>query len=589
MGASASIDSAVLSPESVTEMFNGDTLAPLLTALRHRNTPQNKIRAIKIKFKKLKMLNYTRARSVRAKSLYNFIRLVTTESETASEPVGLKRTSADEETGEEKVEEPGDETPPCTALQGGPFGVSLQFLVHFVDKHNIPDDMTTGDVVRNIIIPETQGSQLTYLEDKLSSQSLNDYYIDLNNEDMPNPPEGTSSLGNFYCRFFLSHPWNMPFVKLIASVRNSLRARFKQTIPYFGCAEDAKMTDDIEEVYGQCSFFWIDVFCKNQHKPSPAMEEFVNAMQTPGEVIVALWPSHNPISLTRIWCCYEIWTAIQLKAKMTLSDIDEGIHKTVVASVFDGLAPKDIPKNQNRLKCLDDGVLTAHVQKALTVDVAKAGATYSADIETILGMINSSIGVELMNKQILEGISDSICEKDYLDLYNPYPPCFDGDGLVSMACSSDDEEIMVPDSATVSRVQNLSFKRVKDVQVGDIVCTHNDRRAQVTLVTKETVKAPSLCLIQGVLLTPEHPVFMDGAWVRPRTICSPERVDSVRVVYNLELDVGEAVLINGLPCASLTQDVVIAGEEGLVVPESIHYGSGWRSNPMRRKYVSTTA
>jgi hypothetical protein len=33
-------------------------------------------------------------------------------------------------------------------------------------------------------------------------------------------------------------------------------------------------------------YFWIDVFCKNQHLPAPAMEEFKNAMKASGKLLV---------------------------------------------------------------------------------------------------------------------------------------------------------------------------------------------------------------------------------------------------------------------------------------------------------------
>lgn len=47
------------------------------------------------------------------------------------------------------------------------FSVSLEFLIKFIKDHPQCEDMTTGQVVYNIIIPETKESRLTYVEDKL--------------------------------------------------------------------------------------------------------------------------------------------------------------------------------------------------------------------------------------------------------------------------------------------------------------------------------------------------------------------------------------------------------------------------------------
>jgi uncharacterized phage infection (PIP) family protein YhgE len=48
-----------------------------------------------------------------------------------------------------------------------PFCVSLEFLIQFTKDRPQSTNMTTGEVVYNIIIPETKASQLTYVEDKL--------------------------------------------------------------------------------------------------------------------------------------------------------------------------------------------------------------------------------------------------------------------------------------------------------------------------------------------------------------------------------------------------------------------------------------
>jgi hypothetical protein len=53
------------------------------------------------------------------------------------------------------------------AISQPQYGVSLRFLMKFIKDHNIPESMTTAEVVYNIIIPETADSKLSYVEGKL--------------------------------------------------------------------------------------------------------------------------------------------------------------------------------------------------------------------------------------------------------------------------------------------------------------------------------------------------------------------------------------------------------------------------------------
>jgi hypothetical protein len=38
--------------------------------------------------------------------------------------------------------------------------------------------------------------------------------------------------------------------------------------------------------------------------------------------VIALWPRH-PVAVTRIWCLYELWCAIELKIPITAGFTDE--------------------------------------------------------------------------------------------------------------------------------------------------------------------------------------------------------------------------------------------------------------------------
>jgi hypothetical protein len=69
--------------------------------------------------------------------------------------------------------------------------------------------------------------------------------------------------------FFLSHCWQMPFHSLVngSEIEHS-----------FVLHADA--TEREWDFY-----YWIDVFCKNQHLPAPATDEFKYAMKSAGTVL----------------------------------------------------------------------------------------------------------------------------------------------------------------------------------------------------------------------------------------------------------------------------------------------------------------
>jgi hypothetical protein len=67
--------------------------------------------------------------------------------------------------------------------------------------------------------------------------------------------------------YFLSHAGSMPFMKLVNIAMSALRV----------IHTDTEYVQNMEH-YKDISFLWIDIFCKNQHVPAPAMDEFESAM-----------------------------------------------------------------------------------------------------------------------------------------------------------------------------------------------------------------------------------------------------------------------------------------------------------------------
>lgn len=161
------------------------------------------------------------------------------------------------------------------SVSSGVYGVNLDFLKNFIKENNISDEMLTWEVVKTIIIPHTQEFEQTYVSKlrECSDTRPQKYFCEFPNEresehlvDLSsfNHPQTylTGKTRRNHC-YFLSHTWNMPFHHLVSIAETKMRVHFTG----YCCVPDLVQFRDI-------SYFWIDIFCKNQHVPAPAMDEF---------------------------------------------------------------------------------------------------------------------------------------------------------------------------------------------------------------------------------------------------------------------------------------------------------------------------
>ncbi|KAF0977053.1 hypothetical protein FDP41_003706 [Naegleria fowleri] len=117
--------------------------------------------------------------------------------------------------------------------------------------------------------------------------------------------------------------------------------------------------------------------------------------------------------------------------------------------------------------------------------------------------------------------------------YNAGGSCFDGDSQVLLA--------------------DNSLKKARDIKKGDKLKNMNDNDP-VTVLCVLKSKTPSaqvqLCDLNGMKITPYHPVRVNGEWRFPIDITTPENV-TCDYVYNLVVDQGHVVNINGVECITL--------------------------------------
>lgn len=463
-------------------------------------------------------------------------------------------------------------------------GVSLRFLTEFLDRHStsIAEDTTTGQVVKDIVIPETSATRETYVAARLLDRpvlvsDLRKPYRKVKQAEYRQPigPHTVTRPG-FCC--FLSHAWAMPFRALVRIAQLAASLNFEsQSDAHDRLAEDLTCVGDI-------SFFWIDVFCKNQHLPAPAAEEFLKALTAPGQAVVALHP-FKPLVLERIWCLFEIWSSAVNDVRLLPTMSPEYYHDISLrsrerfASRADLRAAPALAEREKYLREREEVTqrfkleFIEEMKTHFHVEVEKSTATFPEDVEMILSLIRQSVGVEEMNTIIFKSLCENLWVKvrddcGYKDVFLPFV-CFDGDGQVAM--------------------WDGSFKAVRDVREGDCVRTLEGEKAEVVLVAKTRVSAEDeggvdVCEVQGVFLTPEHPVMcVDGIWRMPRSFARVKRLP-IEFIYNFELSAGMgSCLINGLAVMTLGQEI------GFEPRSDALFGWGWRGNPARALFLPIEA
>lgn len=160
-------------------------------------------------------------------------------------------------------------------------GVSLQVLQDLAALPEIGDDFTTADVCFKYIVPQTTSKSCSYVDLLLTKG-----------------PDSQALVGP--ANAFVSHAWFYNFKDTIAN----LVTNFNRTVP------DKKDHKDI--------FLWMDIVSVNQHNGGAHGGEedywfvaFSNAIASMDRVFFVFDSWSDPYPLRRVWCLWEIMTAIQ--------------------------------------------------------------------------------------------------------------------------------------------------------------------------------------------------------------------------------------------------------------------------------------
>ncbi|KXZ52443.1 hypothetical protein GPECTOR_9g487 [Gonium pectorale] len=435
--------------------------------------------------------------------------------------------------------------------------VTVEFLEHFMAVHNLdggrgllgtyPGQAVWNPCCDTAGVTTSWGYGMGYSDLLLSAEAQEAL--------LPHARDGRKRA---YCmaaetapeRAFASHAWATPFVE------------FAKTL--------AKVTKNA---------YWIDIFHKNQHQ-SVAISDLADNLRLGGQVALVVHPFPAPLVLSRVWCLFEIMTALQVGVPIRLFSSPKAMggfeSKLVRGSTgLDGMATVEITPEV--------------LQEVDAIDVSTAQATVASDKELILGMIRDSMGVDEMNRQVKELFKSLLVvvreELENKQMEIMAALCFAGNGLVptvvasravhtsntrigAPACTAGIRSGMPYNAAAASGAgpqgSAVVLRHAAELRPGDVVVTADGGLSRVVLVTRDEQQ-------QQLLVTPDHPVQLGGVWVLPRSVAPVVRMAREQVpygaVYNLELDPPATLLVSGLRLVALGQ--VLRGEPSVgLAPES---------------------
>jgi len=117
--------------------------------------------------------------------------------------------------------------------------------------------------------------------------------------------------------------------------------------------------------------------------------------------------------------------------------------------------------------------------------------------------------------------------------YNSSAPCFAGNCTTVIA------------DGTVKTIENL--------RKGDFVITQSGIPGKIVCVVKTRISGGKLPLVRfpgGLLITPWHPVQIEGTWKFPAEVGIPEMTEC-QAVYSFLLESEHVMIINNIPCVTL--------------------------------------
>ena len=143
---------------------------------------------------------------------------------------------------------------------------------------------------------------------------------------------------------------------------------------------------------GKTHYYFLDQFSLNQHKfvdeganQKEMQEMVVNALQSEmirsAHVLMCLHPWNQPVPLRRMWCLFELFTAVSNGVELTMCFGEEdasALYTAIANGYFDA----------------EDAVGE--------IDAANAGASVASDKDMIMRLIEEQVGLDRFNSEMRE-------------------------------------------------------------------------------------------------------------------------------------------------------------------------------------------
>ncbi|KAG2428762.1 hypothetical protein HXX76_011463 [Chlamydomonas incerta] len=445
---------------------------------------------------------------------------------------------------------------------------------------------STSWVCANIVVPATKAYGSCY-SDLFLSTPLQDKFLPSSGDRLCHPAATAKQPA------FASHAWATRFSDFVGALQIK------------GVDAALEVSEEYPEPY------WIDIFHKNQH-----------------QVVAVHDLSENLKAAGRVWCLFELMTAIQVEVPVRLYPSQPA---------YDGFQAMLEDDGGSAAWGANTKVSPQLLAEVDTLDVSTAQATVAADKDMILGMIRDSIGIDSMNaqvramfKRLLPEVSEYF--RSIIVDRASQVACFAGDGIVGTVSGwQQPQELEAQQQAPAGggavaagsgsrrghcRRPQARPTRVADVRAGDWVVTAGGGVSRVVLLTVDPVgpEGVEVCALPArgssgsssgdspgsssrsssggpghLLVTADHPVLLDGVWRLPRDVAPVQMLGPDRVpygcVFNLELDPPAPLDVSGVVLVSLGQDTSGEARQGVDPASDALFGWGWAGNPDRARYL----
>ncbi|KAG2447759.1 hypothetical protein HYH02_007217 [Chlamydomonas schloesseri] len=240
-------------------------------------------------------------------------------------------------------------------------------------SNQIFGDLSTTEVVQTYVVPATAAVKCSLAE------ALNDSRV-APKYDIPwVSPGGTILDGDGAvqkvlgpAKYFVSHAWNCRFSALVELLQQ-----------HYAAIPASRGGQRVLPIY-----YWIDIFAVSQHFTGDFHEhpdsDFPGVIRNCKSVLFIMHPWRAPVAPSRVWCLFEVLTAIQ----------SPGVEVEMLLDVKD--------TRDTRVKTL--------TTISNSIDVRTAKATSMSDKNYLLGCIEQGLGFAAFNSAIRKRLKEALLQ-----------------------------------------------------------------------------------------------------------------------------------------------------------------------------------